>query len=294
LEWDGVCRLETFLTDYLHVKEEAPEYLSFVFTKWMTAAVKRIMEPGCKFDHVFVLEGQKQGLYKSSFLKSLATFNGERYHTDSVSVSQIGDKDSNIKLQGNLIVELAELSGFSKQEDEVIRNWLTQEIDEVRLPYSRKTTKYKRQFVFAATTNNYDYLKDPTGNRRYWPITIDTVIDLAAIEDIKAQLWAEAVWLYKDGLYIGPTPEENELADRERNKRVTSDVWEDEILRIVKSNRLVEFKASEIIDKMGLKLNEKNDRTLRRVTSILKMNGFENSPKWDIEQKKSVRLWSKK
>jgi len=293
LVWDGQCRLETFLAKYLQCKVEHPDYLSFVFTKWMTAAVKRIMEPGCKFDHVLILESQKQGLYKSSLLKTLATFNGETYHSDAVNISDIGNKDTALKLQGNMIVELAELTGFSKQDDEVIKNWITQQIDEVRIPFSRETSRFKRQFVFAATTNNHDYLKDPTGNRRYWPVTLEHQIDLAKIEAVKGQLWAEAYWLYKDGLYIGPTNEENELAEYERNKRLTADAWEDDVISI--ATKLGDnFKVNEILNRMtGLRTNEKNEKTVRRVSKILKMNGYDNSPKWDADQSKSVRLWSK-
>lgn len=293
LEWDGVIRLESFLSDTLGIKEESPEYLSFVFKKWMTAAVKRVMEPGCKFDHVLILEGQKQGLYKSQFLKTLATFNGESYHSDSVSMTEISNKDTILKLQGNMIIELAELAGFSKKDDNVIKNWITQTVDEVRLPYARKTVIYPRQFIFAATTNNYDYLKDPTGGRRYWPITIDEVIDIDMVEEVKGMLWAEAVYYYNDGLYIGPTPDENALADVERQKRLQSDAWEDKVLNIIKDRKLMEFKTNQIIDLLNLKMNEKNDQSMRRVTAILKANGYSNNPQWCPDLRKSIRVWRK-
>jgi len=292
LEWDGCLRLETFLKDYAGVTEESEEYLAFVFQKWMTAAVKRIMEPGCKFDHVLILEGQKQGLYKSELLKSLATFEGERYHTESVSMSDLANKDTVMKMQGNLIIELAELSGFNKKDDNAIKNWITQTIDEVRIPFARKTVCYPRQFVFAATTNNYDYLKDPTGNRRYWPVTIKKTIDLAEVEKIKSQLWAEAVYWYKDGLYIGPTPEEDDLANYERGKRIQPDAWEDKILGII--NYLPEFfRVSDILEKMDLRTNEKNEGAQRRITTVLRQNAFNNAPRWDSELKKNVRVWSR-
>jgi len=293
LEWDGVPRLETFLTDHIGCKVEAPAYLAFVFKKWMTAAVKRIMEPGCKFDHVLILESQKQGLYKSELLKCLATFNGETYHTDSVSASEISNKDTILKMQGNMIVELAELTGFSKQDDNLIKNWITQTIDEVRLPYSRETSRFFRQFVFAATTNNYDYLKDPTGNRRYWPVTIEDWINVELIEKIKGQLWAEAVSLYKSGLYIGPTKEENELAEIERQKRMQSDAWEETILNIIARINMDEFRIGDILAKMELRMNEKNEKAIKRIATILKANGYSTRSAWNAADKKSVRLWGK-
>ncbi len=293
LVWDGTPRLETFCQDYFGTKEEAPEYCAFVFKKWLTACVKRVMEPGCKFDHVLILESQKQGLYKSSFLKSLATFNGETYHTDSVNIDAMDDKDTTMMMQGNLIVELAELSGNSKKEDGQIKNWMTQTQDELRIPFSRKIVKYKRQFVFAATTNDYDYLRDPSGHRRFWPVTIEKPIDVDEIEAIKGQLWAEAVHWYKSKLYIGPTPEENELANIERAKRLQTDAWEYIVMGIVKKLGLDEFRTTDILERMDLKTTDKNDRTMRRISSILKSNGYNNDPQWDRSLGKSVRVWSK-
>jgi len=293
LEWDGKERLKTLAQDLFDCCEESEGYLSFVFKKWFTAAVKRVMEPGCKFDHVLILESQRQGTYKSDFLKTIATFNGERYHTDSISLNDISNKDTILKMQGNLIIELAELSGFSKKDDNAIKNWITQTRDEVRIPFARKTVVYPRQFVFAATTNNYEYLKDPTGNRRYWPVTVERAIDIETLEDIKGQLWAEAVSHYKSGLYIGPTVDENNLAEKERQKRLQSDAWEDVVLSKIKELNMSEFRTSDVIDRMGFKIKEKDENTVRRVNGILKQNGYKNEPIWDHNLKKSVRVWTK-
>jgi len=294
LEWDGVPRLETFLVNNLGCKNESPAYLSFIFKKWMTAAVKRIYEPACKFDHVLILDSDKQGLYKSSALKELVTFDGESYHTDAISISDIGSQYTALKMQGVIVVELAELSGFSKQDDDLIKNWITQTVDEVKLPYDRSVSKFGRQFVFAATTNNNGYLKDPSGNRRYWPAWIDSIIDIAAITAIKKQLWAEAVKYYRDGLYVGPTEAENSLADIERQKRISTDAWDEIVTSIVERLELDEFRSSDILAKMDLRTTDKNEKTLKRISGILKMNGYENKPVWDNKAKKSVRLWSKK
>lgn len=293
LEWDGTSRLESMFQNHFGSQSEAPEYLSMIARKWMTAAIRRVMEPGCKFDHVLILESAKQGLYKSAALKALATFNGETYHTDSVSIVDLSNKDTAMKLQGNMIVELAELSGFSRKDDETIKNWITQTIDEIRIPFSREISKFPRQFVFAATTNNSEYLKDPTGNRRFWPVTIEKYIDIDGLNAEKDQLWAEAVHLYKSGFYVGVTHEENELAEKERAKRFNRDPWDDLVMQIVSGLAIDEFKSSEVIDKMNLKTVEKNSTTMRRVSNILKMNGYDNSPRWDNKDKKTIRLWSK-
>lgn len=296
LVWDGKPRLATMFKDHFGCKSENPEYLSWVATKWMTAAVKRIFKPGCKFDHVLVMESNIQGVAKSETLKTLVTFGDEEetYHTDAISVNDCTSQYTPLKMQGVMIVELAELKGFSKQDDESIKNWITQTIDEVKLPFDRMVSKFRRQFVFAATTNRHDYLKDPTGNRRYWPITIEKIIDMKKLAAERSQLWAEAYKNYLDDMYIGPTPEENRMADLEREKRMSHDAWTDIVMNIVERIGLDEFKTSQVLEKMDLKLMDKNENAQRRITNVLQMNGFENRAVWNPNLKKTVRLWAKK
>jgi putative DNA primase/helicase len=290
LEWDGVCRLETMLFDYFGCTQEDPRYLSFVGMKWMTAAIKRIMRPGCKFDHVLILESDKQGLYKSAALKALATFGGETYYTDSVSISEIKNPHTILKMQGVMIVELAELSGFSDTADEQAKNWITQQEDVIKLVYDKFVTKYPRQFVFAATTNKTsDYLKDSTGNRRYWPVTVERIVDIDALESDRDQIWAEAFWNFEQGLYIGPTPEEDALADAERKKRLHHDPLEDQVLKIVEGCKGV--KSSEVMDRMNLHTRDKNAYLDKRIKTILSMNGFKNKSVWNKETGRTERMW---
>lgn len=292
MEWDGIPRLERFMVD-IGCDKENPEYLSFVFKKWMTAAVKRIMEAGCQFDHVLILESQQQGFYKSTMLKELATFGGESYHTEAFGISDIGKEYSALKLQGVTFVELSELSGFGRKDDESIRHWITQRVDEVRLPYERTVSKYSRKFVLCATTNNYDYLKDPSGNRRYWPVTICKPIDIDFVKTNKDQLWAEAYHHYQQGLYLGPTLEENELAEVERAKRMQSDAWEDMVHDAIRKLGTDEFRTLDVMAAMELKTQDKNDNAIRRISKILKSIGYNNDPQWDNQMKRSVRVWSK-
>lgn len=292
LMWDGQPRLEKWLTYYLGCESESPEYLAFIGKKWLTAGVKRIFEPGAKFDHVLVIEGE-QGIYKSTALKKLATFGRDKpveYFTDSVTIGDIQNKDTIMKIQGSIIVELSELSGFSKKDDEEIKRWITVQHDAVRLPYARQTSNFKRQFILAATTNKYDYLKDPTGNRRYWPVKANK-IDITAIDRDKEQLWAEAVTLYKSGLYLGPTEEEEVLANFERRKRLMQDPWTDTVMDKLNGSGKSKFKVSEILDDMGLHLRDKDARAANRVTNILQHNGYINKPIWDSYTQKTTRFW---
>jgi putative DNA primase/helicase len=239
-----------------------------------------------------------QGIAKSSALKCLVTFGSderETYHTYAVSVGDWRNPHAMIKLQGSMFVELAELKGFSHQDDASIKNWITQQYDEIKLPYDRHTTRFPRQFVFAATTNKNDYLKDPTGNRRYWPFTVEKLIDLIKLADEREQLWAEAVWNWREGLYIGPTPEENELAEIERQKRLTQDPWEDKVMEIIAYLNKDKIKVVDILNHMKeLKLTDKNELTARRVSSILQMQGFENKSIWNGITKVNERLWVRK
>lgn len=292
LVWDGVERLNGWLVKYMGAAGDDSDYLAFIGKKWLTAAVKRIYEPGCKFDHVLVIEGT-QGRGKSTALEEMATFEGEAYFTDNIRISDIQQKDSILLLQGSILVELAELAGFNKKDDEEIKGWITLKQDRCRKPYDRTVTVFKRQFVLSATTNNYDYLKDPTGNRRYWPFKSGE-FNMEAIKQDKTQLWAEAVALYKSGLYIGPTETEQELAKSAQAMRQSRDVWEDDVLAACKNlgSRLWNgFKINDVMDAMTLERRDRDQRNTRRITSILQTNNFENVVKWT--EGKAARLWIK-
>lgn len=300
LEWDKVSRLHKWLTYYLGCETEGEEYLAAVGTKWLVAAVKRVFEPGCKFEHVLVIEGL-QGVGKSTALRALATFGDsdseEAYFTDSVNLSQIENKDTILKMQGSIIVELAELSGFSKKEDEAIKNWISVQADDARMPYAKEITRFSRQFILAATTNLHTYLKDPTGHRRYWPVLAQN-IDMKAIRDDRRQLWAEAVHLYRHGHPVFLSREEEKLADIERHKRLHHDTWTDEVLKHANErwmrlaiNGSRGFKVSEIMGDMGMVMRDRDDRSNRRITGILQLGGYENKPMWNSDTKKTERFW---
>jgi putative DNA primase/helicase len=274
LKWDGTPRLAKWLTYYLGAEQEPEDYLSFVGRKWLTAAVKRIYEAGCKFDHVLVIEGA-QGSGKSTALLELATFGSESYFTDNVKISDIG-KDNTIQmLQGSIIVELAELAGFNKKDDEEMKGWISMREDRCRRPYDKTISFFPRQFVIAATTNSYEYLKDPSGNRRFWPVKVGA-LDIEAIKRDKEQLWAEAVYLYKSGLYIGPTPEEMKMAEAVQQQRMMEDNWEQDVLSAAQGlNGFNGFSTRDVEEKIGLQIRERNRATANRIAAILRANGYE-------------------
>jgi predicted P-loop ATPase/phage/plasmid primase-like uncharacterized protein len=215
LAWDGKDRLQRWLIDYLGA-EDTP-YNRAVARKWLIAAVARIYRPGCKADNVLILEGE-QGLNKSTALKVL----GGEWFTDAPF--RLGDKDSYIVIQGKWIVELAELDSFNKAESTGAKLFFGQYIDRFRAPYGKRAIDVPRQQLFAGTTNSDSYLKDDTGNRRYWPVKA-LKIDLEALRADRDQIWAEAVAAFRDGAEWWPTSAEKEMFEEQQDERYVGDAY---------------------------------------------------------------------
>lgn len=190
LAWDGTPRLDTMLVDYLGA-EDTP-YTRAVTRKWMCGAVKRVMQPGCKNDQAIVLVGA-QGIGKSSFagILSRGWFNDSEINMNS--------KDGYESLHGNWIIELAELASTKRSDIETVKTFLSKCEDTYRPAYGRRAATFKRQCVFFGTTNEDEFLRDRTGNRRYWPVTVHTALDRDAFSANVDQLWAEAVTVYNKG-----------------------------------------------------------------------------------------------
>ncbi|MBS1988739.1 hypothetical protein JST56_07175 [Candidatus Dependentiae bacterium] len=195
LQWDGLHRLDTLLIDYLGA--DSSDYVKAVTRKALVAAVARIYKPGIKYDYVLTLVG-KQGIGKSSIIKKL----GKDWYSDSFG--SIQGKEAFEQIQGVWLVEIGELAGLRKADLETVKHFISKQEDRYRVAYGRRIENFPRQCVFFATTNNRDFLRDPTGNRRFWPV--DTLVqepvknvftDLTPKE--VSQLWAEAVALYKAG-----------------------------------------------------------------------------------------------
>ena len=192
--WDGECRLDTLFIDYIGAEDT--EYIRAVTRKWMCGAVARVMDPGVKFDTAIVLYGS-QGLGKSLILERL----GRKWFNNSLV--DIKTKDALEQIQGSWIVELAELAPTYKNDNEIVKAFISRTSDRFRSPYGRRTEEYPRQCVFAGSTNNLMFLKDRTGNRRFWPITGDkdrkTKNAWELSKDEIDQLWAEAYHYWTEG-----------------------------------------------------------------------------------------------
>lgn len=216
LKWDGMDRNQHWLHELLGVADTA--YGRLVGKLWLRQAVNRIIHPGSKGDYVLILEGT-QGLNKSTALRRL----GDIYYSD-VTLN-LNDKDSLIALAGIWILEIAELDAFNRAESTRIKQFITQTEDRFRPPYGKRMMTLQRQTVFAATTNNYEYHKDPTGNRRFWSV-LCTKINLELITAWREQMFAQALHEVLAGEPCYPTREqERGLIMPEQEQREIVDVW---------------------------------------------------------------------
>ena len=214
LTWDGINRVDNLLIDYFGAEDNA--YSKAAIRKTLCAAVARVFEPGVKFDTALILVGD-QGTYKSTFVKKL----GKDWFSDTFMTVQ--GKESFEQIQGAWLIEIAELSGLKKAEVEVIKHYISKREDSFRPAYGRVVETYKRQCVFFGTTNDKDFLRDPTGNRRFMPVDVrkefvkkDVTADLT--DDEIDQIWAEACVLYKNGETLYLDGEEEKLAKIEQHK----------------------------------------------------------------------------
>lgn len=223
LHWDGQHRLDNWLTTYMGV-EETP-YTRAVGAIVLIAAVRRVREPGCKFDEILVLESPKQGLDKSTALKVLAV--KDHWFTDSVPMGA-DDRMMIERLQGHWIVEMPELKGMSDRQVEHLKAFLSRSTDRARLAYAHLPTDAPRQSIMIGTTNEETYLKDMTGNRRFWPVRV-TRVDTRAIMSDRDQLWAEASMREadKNPKDIRLDPALYASAEVEQDARALTDPWVD-------------------------------------------------------------------
>jgi putative DNA primase/helicase len=214
--WDGQDRLRFYLTDCLDCLNTP--YIQKVGTYLMLGIVARVFKPGCQMQHMPVLEGP-QGSGKSSFWRVLG---GEWYQETPF---RIGDKDAYMQISGALVYEISEMDSYNKAESTAVKAFITQQNDRYREPYGRRPVDRPRQCVFVGTTNHGEYLKDMTGNRRFWPVHANTV-DLAYLAEIREQLFAEALHRYKAGERWHPSrEEENEFFAPEQDARRIIDPW---------------------------------------------------------------------
>ena len=219
-EWDKIPRMDTLLVDYLGAADTA--YVRAVTRKTLCAAISRVLRPGCKFDSMLVLNGP-QGVGKSTLIAKLA---GE-WFSDSLNLGDTKDKTAAEKLQGYWILEIGELAGLKKAEVETLRSFLSRQNDIYRAAFGKRATPHLRQCVFFGTTNaESGYLRDTTGNRRFWPVKTPgsgkkQSWNLTHEEIL--QIWAEALVYVRQGEKLYLSPEMDALAKDEQREAMESD-----------------------------------------------------------------------
>ena len=193
LAWDGEKRMESLFIKYLGAEDSL--YTRAVTRAALIGAVARIMEPGCKHDHMLVLVGP-QGCRKSTTLARL----GKEWFSDSLFT--MSGKEAFEQIQGYWIIELGELAAMKKSEIEQTKGFISKQADNYRSAYARRTQEHPRQCAFFGSTNDDEFLRDATGARRFWPVTVDNTGRVMAdqlTEDLIDQIWAEAVGAYRAG-----------------------------------------------------------------------------------------------
>lgn len=215
LVWDGQPRADTLLTDYLGAEDST--YIRQVIRKTLVAAVARAMLPGIKFDSMLILSGA-QGVGKSTFFRLL----GKEWYSDSLATFE--GKDAAELIQGYWIIEAGELTGMNKSEMNTVKQFLSKVEDVYREPYGRRTKPFPRACIIVGTTNDKEFLKDRTGNRRFWPVDLGKVPSVKNVfrqlpEEVD-QIWAEAVVRWKCGekLYLEGDVEEEAIRQQEEHK----------------------------------------------------------------------------
>ncbi len=234
VKWDGVERIGrvanpaipgdkgavSWLTTFFGAEDS--DYTRKVGRWWLISGAARIMKPGCQADYALILEGL-QGAGKSAGLRAL----GEPWFTEDLGdINHI--KDSQQQLAGRFIIEIAELDAFNRVSDAAIKKFLSQPSDRYRPPYGRLPRDFPRQCIFAATTNKRSYLRDVTGNRRYWPVWT-TIADVDGIREWREQIWAEALVQYNAGHVWWPQADDRELLADKQEDRMEQDPWLDPI-----------------------------------------------------------------
>lgn len=218
LQWDGKQRVDTLLIDYFGTKDNV--YTREAIRKMLVGAVGRILVPGIKFDLVLTLVSE-QGTGKSTFINKL----GKQWFSDSFMT--VNGKEAFEQIQGAWLIEMAELSGLRKSDVEAVKHFISKQEDTFRPAYGRTPETYKRQCVFFGTTNNKDFLRDPSGNRRFMPVDVnedlktkDVFIDLDTEVD---QIWAEAVHLFNNGEKLYLSEEAETIARKEQREHSETD-----------------------------------------------------------------------
>lgn len=286
LKWDRKPRLETWLQTAFGTPDD--RYHRAVAVKFLVAAVRRVRQPGCKFDCMPVMEGLQE-IGKST---SCRTLFGAQWFSDELP--DMRSREAPISMLGVWGVEVAELGAIIRTELEVVKAFLSRQVDRYREVHGRRYVERPRQGMLIGTTNDTDYLRDTTGNRRFWPFHC-LKAEPGWIEDHREQLWAEAVaydeeeetlWLDDDEL--------RQTAQRMQAERVEEDAWTLAIRAHVYDGAGGPLTSVRLPDLMhhvlGLPRDKQNRSAQMRLAAILRAEGWSVRVVW--QDNRSTRIWT--
>ena len=230
LTWDGIPRIDTWLIRYGEAEDNA--YTRAVGAIVLIAAVRRVREPGCKFDEMLILEST-QGSQKSTALYELCP--EQDWFTDDLPLNA-DSKVAMEQMSGRWIIEAADLKGLKRGDVDHIKSFLSRRVDRARMAYGRLTKDQPRQSIIIGTMNDAKYFRDTTGNRRFWPVSVGK-FKIAALQEDRDQLWAEAAFREAQQESIRLHPSLWDLAGEQQDKRKIEDPYA-EILERVLGNQM--------------------------------------------------------
>lgn len=289
LKHDGVPRVDTWLTVYLGVPDQP--LTRAIARIVLCAAVMRVLEPGCKFDYVLVLEGP-QGKRKSMAIEKLS----KGWFSDQ-PLLHLEQNRQQEAMRGAWLYELGELVGLKRTDVETLKSFITRKSDNVRPAWGHYRVDQLRQCIFIGTTNDDRYLQDDTGNRRFWPVHVGK-IDIEALEQDVDQLWAEAVQLAPYTPLWLQDPELEREMSYAQGERVAPDPWDD-LLFTLKGNVNGQHGGREWITVAGVLQNlrfdpqQMNSAVGRRVSACMKRLGWDG-PRRGFENGKPVQVYLKR
>ena len=281
LEWDGVARVVDWLSFYLGAARTP--YTNEVGRMFLISMVARVFRPGCKADHMLVVEGP-QGILKSTALRTLS---GDEYFSDSLPDISTNMKDARAHLHGKWLIEIAELASFNRAEAAHLKSFLTCQTDIFRPPYGRLDVQKPRSCVFAGSTNEKLYLKDQTGGRRFWPVKCGE-IDIDALIADRGALFAEAVRLYEGGIKWWPDRDfEQQHIEAEQQSRREMDPWVETIGGYVEQRQAVTIMDIQVYA-LDIKSDRMSTRDRNRIVACLEELGWHATAEKHFETRRTL------
>jgi len=282
LKWDGTARLDTWLIDYAGAADS--EYTRAVSSMVLIAAVRRVRQPGCKFDELLILESE-QGQYKSSALRTLCP--DESWFSDDLPLN-VDSKVVIERTRGKWIIEAADLSGMRASQVEHLKAMLSRQVDGARLSYDKLSTEYPRQWIVIGTTNDHVYLKDSTGNRRFWPMQIKQ-FDIRGLREARDQIWAEASYREEAGESIRLDPSLYGLAEIQQERRREEDPWENVLLKSLEGKDRATW--DELWESLRIPIDRRNNVDQKRITTIMDRLKFKRQAMRPVGGGKVMKMW---